>query len=141
MCAAVTFQSIMKHSHDDHIHFSFLIKKNCKESLNIKAPAQNSKANAFEAKPMSHKIPNKGIRKPNNFRKGESIPNVSIVRQEIPSTSIDVSPTKHSNQPPDYSSINKKDNERHFKSPAHCTAAMNRNDNDLVSKFFPFFCF
>lgn len=88
------------------------------------------------AKPNSHKLPNKGILKANNNRKGDSIPNIQSPTVIIVKQSTDDSLTKQNMQPPDYSSINKNDNERHFKSPAHCTAALKRNDNDLVSKFY-----
>lgn len=139
MCAAVTFQTIEKHLHEGHIHFSFLIKKNCKETLNIKAPAVCDKKNVIVAKASSHTVPNKGILKSNNVRKGQSIPidprppTIVIVQKEP-----DEDPLKNLiTKPPDYSSINKHDNERHFKSPAHCTLAINKNDDDLVSKFVP----
>lgn len=144
MCAALTFQSVEKHLLDDHIHFSFLIKKNCKETLNIKVPVQSDKPNAIIAKPISHSVPNKGILKSNNVRKGQSIPDIKspttiIVKQEVPTTPPDtIQPSKQNNLPPDYSSINKGDDEKHFKSPAYCTSAINRNDNDLVSKFLCF---
>jgi len=149
MCAAVTFQSIVKHLDDNHIHFSFLIKKNCKETLNIKASTQNDKAKAVVPKPITHTVPNKGILKSNNTKKGQSIPDVKsqttvVVKYENPLIPLEDSfknlQTKQNSQPPEYSSINKEDDEKHFKSPAHCTSAINKENNDLVSKFF-FFCF
>ncbi|KAG5677792.1 hypothetical protein PVAND_007522 [Polypedilum vanderplanki] len=138
MCAAVTFQTIEKHLDEGHIHFSFLIKKNCKETLNIKAPVVSDNKNVVVAKSSSHTVPSKGILKSNNARKSQSIPSdpkpptIITIRKEVEEDPLKNLPTKqNSQQPPDYSSINKQDDERHFKSPAHCTSAINRNDDDL----------
>lgn len=144
MCAAVTFQTIEKHLNESHIQFSFLIKKNCKETLIIKTPSQNENKSVAVAKASSTSTSNKGILKSNNARKGQSIPDIKpstvfIVKKETQPESFEDplknSPTKQNSLPPDYSSINKAENEKHFKSPAHCTSAINRNDDDLVSKF------
>lgn len=148
MCAAVTYQSITKHLDDNHIHFSFLIKKNCKETLNIKASAHNDKPKAVVPKPNTHAVQNKGILKSNNSKKGQSIPDVKsqttvILKYENPPMPLEDSfknlQSKPNSQPPEYSSINKGDDEKHFKSPAHCTSAINKDNDDLVSKFFLLF--
>jgi hypothetical protein len=143
LCAAVTFQTIEKHLDEGHIHFSFLIKKNCKETLNIKAPVVSEKQSVVLAKASSHSVPSKGILKANNSRKGPSIPSdprpptVIVVYREPQEEPLKNLPSKQNSQqqPPEYSSINKHEDERHFKSPAHSTAAINKNDDDLVSKF------
>ncbi|XP_070496439.1 uncharacterized protein [Chironomus tepperi] len=143
MCAAVTYKSIVKHLDDNHIHFSFLIKKNCKETLNIKASAQNEKAKAVIPKPTNHAVQNKGILKSNNNKKGQSIPDVKsqatvIVKYENSSLPLEDSiknlQNKQNNQPPEYSSINKGDDEKHFISPAYCTSAINKDNNELTEQ-------
>jgi hypothetical protein len=137
LCSAITFKTAEKHLHDGHIHFSFLIKKNCKETLNIKTPTSPlEQKNFIVAKPASHHMPNKGSIKTNNVRKAQSIPDIKPAVVVI-KVDNEISPNKQSPHPPDYSSINKHDAnpEKHFKSPAHSTPAINKNDDDLVSKF------
>ena len=135
-CAAISYQTIEKHLHENHIHFSFLIKRNFKESLNVKAPLENGKSEPFKPKQAAHSFPNKGSLKGNNVRKVQSIPDAkpSGGGSELAKTVISVEEAGNSkSQPPDYSSINKINLNKQFASPAHCTEAMKRNDEELVS--------
>jgi hypothetical protein len=111
LCAAISFQSIQKHLYEGHIHFSFLIKKNCNEpSIDIRKPAENVKMASVQVK--SSTVPftrtNKGV--------SQSIPTAAVQQQQssvssansqtlqTPTvTAIETTATK--NQPPDYSSI------------------------------------
>ena len=137
-CAAVTYQSIEKHLYQGHIHFSFLIKKNCKDSLSSEMVSGNSKKDCTKPKAAVHSVPNKGSLKGNNARKGQSIPDVKatgggVLKKEV--VTIEIEDTKGGKgQPPDYSSINRVHNSHHHPStsPAHCTEALKRNDDDLV---------
>lgn len=136
MCAAITYQSVEKHLFQGHIHFSFLIKKNCKETLKIGAPVENGKKNCTITKASVYSMPNKGSLKGNNVRKGQSIPDVKatgggVLKKEIASVEIEEAKGGKSH-PPDYSSINRINNHNHLHSPAHCTEALKRNDDDLV---------
>jgi hypothetical protein len=142
LCAAITFQSIQKHLHDEHIHFSFIIKKNTKEPWSVKAPPEGTKVDATKPKAPGHSVPNKGILRGNSVRKGQSIPDVKAtgggVVPKTPSVAFEVEETKKG-EPPDYSSINRFQDRRQFASPAHCTEAMKRNDDEIVSKFRQFY--
>lgn len=136
-CAAVTYQSIEKHLFQGHIHFSFLIKKNCKEPLNVNAPNENTKRDCTKPKAAAYSMPNKGSLKGNNVRKGQSIPDVKasgggVLKKEV--VAVVIEDTKGKGQPPDYSSINRVQNNipNPTTSPAHCTEALKRNDDDLV---------
>jgi hypothetical protein len=146
MCAAVTFQSIEKHLDEGHIHFSFLIKKNGKESFEMKTPPVSEKKGAMPVKPKTLALSKKGILKSNNVRKESSIPDLklpspsgaSVDAKKDVELGIDVlknSTAKQNLQPPEYSSINKHETEKCFKSPAHCTLAINKSNDVLVSKF------
>jgi hypothetical protein len=84
-----------------------------------------------------HSMPNKGSLKGNNVRKGQSIPDIKavgggVLKKEV--VTIEIEESKGKGQPPDYSSINRVHNSNHHPttSPAHCTEAMKRNDDDLV---------
>lgn len=137
LCAAITFQSIQKHLHSEHIHFSFIIKKNTKEPWGVKAPPEGTKVDAAKPKAPVHSVPNKGSLRGNNVRKNQSIPDVKltgggVTKKDPPA--VEIEETKKS-QPPDYSSINKNHDKRLFASPAHCTEALKRNDDEIVSKF------
>jgi hypothetical protein len=136
LCAAITYQTIEKHLFQGHIHFSFLIKKNCKESLNIGAPSEKEKKDCIKPKAAAYAMPNKGSMKGNNNRKGQSIPDVratggGVLKKETVSVEIE-SVREGKSQPPDYSSINKVHHNHQNTSPAHCTEAMKRNDDELV---------
>lgn len=139
-CAAITYQSIAKHLFEDHIHFSFIIKKNTKESWNVGKAPEAIQPVKLQHKSTVHSVPNKGSMKGNNVRKGQSIPDAKlsgggVLKKEA--ISVEIEETKGAkSQPPDYSSINKVDNNKQFTSPAHCTEAMKRNDDELVSKFY-----
>lgn len=133
LCAAITYQSIEKHLFEGHIHFSFLIKKNTKESLNVGTAPENGKKGSSYQKQAPHSFANKGSMRGNNSRKIQSIPDVKqsgggVLKKEV--VSVQIEGTK--SQPPDYSSINKFDNNKQFTSPAHCTEALKRNDDELV---------
>lgn len=152
-CAALTFKSIEKHFMDGRIHFSFLIKKNCKESLDVKKPPDVEKKQNVVPHKISHSFPNKGIMKSNTNRKNPSVPDVKltgggVLKKDLALPEVDIVPsisatpvTKESPikcNPPDYasiscSSINKKNN-HNFTSPA-CTSAINRSNDELVSGF------
>lgn len=141
-CAAVTYQSIEKHLFQGHIHFSFLIKKNCKESLNPGTPNEALKKDCTKPKTHVHSVPNKGSLKGNNVRKGQSIPDVKatgggVVKKEV---TVEIEESKGKGQPPDYSSINRVHISNHHPntSPAHCTEAMKRNDEELVGTNWAF---
>lgn len=141
LCAAITYQTIEKHLFQGHIHFSFLIKKNCKEVLNIGAPLENGKTVCTKPKTAAHSMPNKGSMKGNNVRKGQSIPDVKatgggVLKKEILPEIEDSKGSK--SQPPDYSSINKIHNNNQHTSPAHCTEALKRNDDEIVGKILTF---
>lgn len=135
-CAAVTFKSIQKHLFEGHIHFSFLIKKNCKESLSTESLPASDKREGANAKDVGHSFANKGSMKSNNVRKAQSIPadvkpsagGAVPAKKEPIYIEVEVAKT----QPPDYSSINKINNQKQFTSPAHCTEALKRNDDELV---------
>lgn len=134
-CAAITFQSIEKHLFEEHINFSFLIKKNIKDALKADASCNGASNEAAKAKPAAHSVPNKGSLRTNNVRKGQSIPDAKlsgggVLKKEV--ISVEIEETKGSKAPPDYSSINKINSHRQFTSPAHCTEAMKRNDDELV---------
>lgn len=141
MCAAVTFQTIQKHLHEGHIHFSFIIKKNCKESFSVQSASD--KKGIEKAKSPSqptHSVPNKGILKGNVLRKTQSVPDATKSSSPATTSKKDVEtfqlPMRQNSNPPDYSSINKVEHERHSKSPAHFTSAINKNDDEFVSTFF-----
>lgn len=145
MCAAVTFQTIQKHLHEGHIHFSFIIKKNCKETPNVQPLSLSDKKSIEKAKSLpAHSVPNKGILKGNTLRKTQSVPDATKSAQATTSkkdaeTLLDFQknlPMRQNSNPPDYSSINKVEHDRHSKSPAHCTSAINKNDDEFVSTFF-----
>jgi hypothetical protein len=143
LCAAVTFQTIEKYLNDDHIHFSFLIKKNCKESFNIPTISPTDKKSDAAKKPP-HSVPNKGILKINNVRKGPSIPESAKssgskeVKKDAEKVVQELSrPTtlRQFSNPPEYSSINKHEHDpRHLKSPVSCPA-INKHDEEFVSTF------
>lgn len=133
MCAAITYQSIQKHLLEDHIHFSFLIKKNVKEPSPVKTLPDKKEPVKAKPKPEVYKMPNKGSLRGNNSRKGPSVPEAkqivgSVVKKEV--VLVEVEEMK--SQPPCYSSINKIVNNNQFTSPAHCTQALKRNDDELV---------
>lgn len=139
MCAAITYQTIQKHLYDDHIHFSFLIKKNCKESLNVGAPPDTAAGkDCTKPKQPPHSVPHKGSLRGNNVRKGPSVPVAPSAggggaKKETTTAVEAADDTKNTkSQPPEYSSINKINNNQQFTSPAHCTEAMKRNDDELV---------
>lgn len=140
LCAAVTFQTIEKHIKDDHIHFSFLLKKNCKESLNVGTLSEENKAESTHKKVTPHSVPNKGSMRGNNVRKGQSVPDVKatgggVLKKEVAITEAeDVKSVK--SQPPDYSSINRFTKIHPMSSPAYCIEALKRNDNELVRTTF-----
>lgn len=137
MCAAITYQTIQKHLLEDHIHFSFLIKKNCKESLNVGSLPDSQTKKKEGEKPKPHVVPNKGSLRINHARKGPSIPDVKlsgggILKKEI-AIAPDIEDTKAvKSNPPEYSSINKINHNQLLTSPAYCTEAMKRNDETLV---------
>lgn len=137
LCAAATFQTIQKHLFEDHIHFSFIIKKNGKESLNVGSPPSASKKEASKAKPAPHVAANKGSVKANNVMKSPSIPDVKatgggVAKKEPTSAELDLM-----KQPPDYSSINKTSGvQTVFASPALSTASLKRNDVEVPSTEF-----
>lgn len=136
LCAAISYQSINKHLHEDHIHFSFLIKRNCKEPLNVGTLPEKINGESTKPKQAPYSMPNKGSLKGNIVRKAQSIPDVKLTGGGVLSKeviSVEVERAKEvKNQPPDYSSINKINNNKQFTSPAHCTEAMKRNDDELV---------
>lgn len=138
LCAAITYQTIEKHLLQGRIHFSFLIKKNCREVRNIKAPPENVKNECIKPKAAAYSRPNKGSMKSNIVRKGPSIPDVKatgggVLKKEI----VEIESSKSAkSQPPDYSSINKKPNNELHTSPAFCTEALKRNDDEIVSKIW-----
>lgn len=149
MCAAITFQTIEKHLYEGHIHFSFLIKKNSKEPYNLQLSTTPSDKKDSEQQKKSlpfHSVPNKGILKANTLRKTQSVPDAAKSSQVTTTTKKDMEPfidsykslppMRQNSNPPDYSSINKVEHERHTKSPAHCTSAINKNDDEFVSTFF-----
>jgi uncharacterized membrane protein len=136
-CAAVTFQTIEKFLVEGHIHFTFLIKKNCKESPDVQPFSNNDKKSSDQTKPKAqsnNSSSNKGILKGNVLRKSQSIP-LDTSKPYQPAKKDEILMRQNSN-PPDYSSINKVERERHFKSPAYCTSAINKNDDESVSTFF-----
>lgn len=149
MCAAITFQTIEKYLNEGHIHFSFLIKKNAKESFNIPQIAPTDKKNDAAAKKATNSAPNKGILKINNVRKGPSIPesvkssgSKEVKKDEAEKDFRDLTkPTvlRQNSNPPEYSSINKMEQEaRHLKSPLSCPA-INKPEEEFVSiLFIPF---
>ena len=133
LCAAISYQSIQKHLFEGHIHFSFLIKKNCKESLNVGSLPESKKCDAVKPKPACYTMPNKGSMKANNTLKGKSIPDVKLSGGGVlPKEPITVPVEEAKKQPPDYSSINKVHDQKQSCSPAYCTEAMKRNDDELV---------
>lgn len=138
LCAATTFQTIQKHLFEGHIHFSFIIKKNGKESLNVGSPPIVSKTEASKAKPAPHVAANKGSVKSNNAMKSPSIPDVKatgggVAKKEPTSAELDLMKS----QPPDYSSINKTSAiQTVFASPALSTASLKRNDVEVPSTEF-----
>lgn len=130
VCAAITFQSIEKHLLDEHIHFSFLIKKNIKE-----APSSSSAhvCRIKETSKVGVKSKTAGSLRGNNVKKCQSIPDVKLSFGGVLKKEVELDETTGSkNQPPDYSSINKITNNKQFTSPAHSTEAMKRNDEELV---------
>lgn len=141
MCAAVTFQTIQKHLHEGHIHFSFIIKKNCKENPNVQSLTDKKGIEQTKSLP-SHSVPNKGILKGNVLRKTQSVPDAAKSSSQATTSKKDVEtfldfhknlPMRQNSNPPDYSSINKVE---HSKSPAHSTSAINKNDDEFVSTIF-----
>lgn len=146
LCAAVTFQTIEKYLNEGHIHFSFLIKKNTKESFTIPPITPTDKKNDATKK-SSNSVRNKGILKINNVRKGSSIPESvkssgsKEVKKDAEKTFDDISrpmTLRQNSNPPEYSSINKHEHDpRHLKSPFSCPA-INKHDEEFVSIFFLF---
>lgn len=144
LCAAVTFQTIKKYLNEGHIHFSFLIKKNAKESLTIPPISPTDKKNDAATKKPSNTVPNKGILKINNVRKGSSIPESAKssgskeVKKDAEKAIEDFSrpmTLRQNSNPPEYSSINKHEHDpRHLKSPVSCPA-INKHDEEFVRKF------
>lgn len=135
MCAAITFQSIEKHLFEEHIHFSFLIKRNINEALKAGTSCEGRSKEAGKPKPAAHAVPNKGSLRGNNLRKNQSIPDAVKLSANVVALKKEVEleePKGLKSQPPDYSSINKFHNNKQFTSPAHCTEAMKRNDDELV---------
>lgn len=136
LCAAISYRTIQKHLSDDHIHFSFLIKKNCKESLSVGSLPGAANKDHHKPKHAAHAFANKGSMRSNNVTKGQSIPDVKlsgggVAKKEV--ITVEIEETKGSNKnPPDYSSINKFNNNKQFASPVHGTEAMKRNDDELV---------
>lgn len=146
LCAAVTFQTIEKYLNEGHIHFSFLIKKNAKESFNIPEPSSKEKKNETPKKADSHSFPNKGILKINNVRKGSSIPEnaKSSGSKEVNKDAaqnafedpLKPQALRQNSNPPEYSSINRMEHEpKHLKSPVSAPA-INKFDEEFVSTFF-----
>ena len=144
-CAVVSYQSLQKHLFEAHIHFSFLLKKNCKETISMpKGMCNGLKKDMLVLKTAPYSMPNKGSMKGNNIRKGVSIPIVSsigggVLKKEAAMSIViqmeDVSKSISKTNPPDYSSINKSENVHSFQSPVHSKAAINRNDEeDVISK-------
>lgn len=133
---------------EGHIHFSFLIKKNAKESFNIQPISPTDKKNDAATKKTPHSVPNKGILKINNVRKGSSIPESAKssgskeVKKDGEKTIQEFSrPTtlRQNSNPPEYSSINKHEHDpRHLKSPVSCPA-INKHDEEFVSILFMYF--
>lgn len=145
LCAVVSYQSIQKHLFEAHIHFSFLLKKNCKETISMpKGMCNGLKKDILIHKTAPYSMPNKGSMKGNNIRKGASVPIVSgigggVLKKDTPiSIAIQMEEILKSNSkahPPDYSSINKSENVHTFQSPVHSKAAINRNDEEDVKLF------
>lgn len=134
LCAAISYQTIQKHLHEEHIHFSFLIKRNCKESANVGALLENGKAEPLKLKQAAHSVANKGSLKGNILRKVQSVPDVKssgggVLTKAVISAEETGQPKS---QPPDYSSINKITHTKQLTSPAHWTEAMKRNNDELV---------
>lgn len=100
----------------------------------------DSAANKECTKPKQqpHSVPHKGSLRGNNVRKGPSVPSATstgggVVKKETaPAVEVDDTKSNTKSQPPEYSSINKINNNQQFTSPAHCTEAMKRNDDELV---------
>lgn len=138
LCAVVSYQSLQKHLFEAHIHFSFLLKKNCKETISMpKGMCNGLKKDILIHKTAPYSMPNKGSMKGNNIRKGASVPIVSgigggVLKKEPP-PAIEAPGKTH---PPDYSSINKSENVHSFQSPVHSKAAINRNDEEDVKLLF-----
>lgn len=157
LCAAVSFQSIQKHLYQGHIHFSFLIKKNCSDSSLTSNdsgkkkccdPTKSAQANKVDAKPFS--FANKGLIRANNAKKSQSIPSGggsgsalatanpantttnSANSQQSSSSTSSTEPSAKS-QPPDYSSINRvgEDKTPAFGNPFHRS---NSNNDEVSSK-------
>lgn len=159
LCAAVTFQSIQKHLYHGHIHFSFLIKKNCTDLPTTidggnKKCCDTSKAKAADSKPFS--FANKGVIRSNNARKSQSIPSGSMNASKVAANPTNATNSANSqvslpsisnevatkSQPPDYSSINRASED---KAPAFGNPFHRSNSNDEVrekrhlSPIFPLF--
>lgn len=143
-CAALSFQSIQKHLYQGHIHFSFLIKKNGNESPSTidggKKVTEGGQATV--AKPTPFSFANKGIIRSNTVRKSQSIPVGSSSGASNPPPSVNAANSLPSqpistekatkSQPPDYSSINRLDED---KTPAYGNPFRRSNsNNDEVSK-------
>lgn len=128
-CAAITYQSIEKHLHEDHIHFSFLIKKNGKESFSNQTSKEGGQNESVRPKSEPYKMPHKGSLKINNVRKAPSVPDAKLSGGGVlkkPDVCINVELAK--NQPPDYSSINRVTAQNGMSSPAFTTPSLSRND-------------
>lgn len=139
--AAVTHQTIEKHLKNDHIHFSFRIKKNTEEPWSQAeghAKVEEKKFVLANKKLTPHFVPNKGSMRANNGKKGQSIPDVKLIGIGIlkkETVTVDVEEAKSGkSQPPDYSSINRFNKNQPMSSPAYYIDALKRNDNLLVSK-------
>lgn len=147
-CAAVSFQSIKKHLYQGHIHFSLLIKHNGMESSVMvdacKKVGDGAQATVAKTTPFS--FANKGVIKSNNARKSQSIPmgssssvSVASVQANSTNSSTNSQPSQPSistekapkSQPPDYSSINRIDED---KTPFYGNPFHRSNSNDEVSK-------
>jgi hypothetical protein len=153
LCAAITFQSIQKHLYEGHIHFSFLIKKNCNEpSIDIGKPAENVKMPNVQGKKPSKPFtrPNKGVIRGNNAKQSQSIsipPPANSQQQQQNSTNsqasqssistttqaIDMKIEATKNQPPDYSSINRLNSDKLSISPVSVDPFKRSNSNDEVT--------
>lgn len=114
-----------------------MIKKNCKEPFSSEGQADAAKKEIKPVKPgpaSLYQFANKGRMRTNNKKKPQSIPDAKppsgggFTQKEVISVDVEVAKSR----PPDYSSINKHNDNKDFTSPAHCTEALKRNDDELV---------
>ena len=135
MCAAITYHSIKKHLFDDHIYFSFLIKRNGKDSLKAGKSSESVKNELAKGKKkpsvQSRSGKSDGVMKSNNVRTSSSVPSSSAGADTTPAKKEQAKP-ELKNPPPEYSSINKANSKKDFTSPAFSSEALTRNDDELV---------